>query len=74
MQAGTPVLGGILAGVGLAFLGVRYVRSLLYQTSTADPLVIAATILLLLAAAMLAAWLPARRAAATDPMRALRTE
>jgi ABC-type antimicrobial peptide transport system permease subunit len=74
MQASVPVMGGITAGLGLAFLGVRYVSSLLYQTSTADPLVIAATILLLLAAALLAAWLPARRAASTDPMRALRTE
>jgi predicted permease len=73
-QASRPVVGGIIAGLLLALGAVRAVKSLLYETSTADPFVIGASIVLLLSAALLAAWLPARRAATTDPMRALRTE
>lgn len=73
-EAALPVLGGILAGLGLAFLATRWVQSLLYQTSSADPVSIAAGIVLLLAAALLAALIPARRAADTDPMQVLRNE
>jgi predicted permease len=73
-QAAYPVLIG--AGVGLAFalIALRWVRSLLYQTPVMDPLAIGGSVLLLLAAAAAAAIVPARRAASTDPMRALRTE
>ena len=58
----------------MAFLGLHWVRSLLYQTSVLDPLAIGGSVLLLLAAAAIAAAVPARRAASIDPMRALRTE
>ena len=73
-QASRPVIGGIVAGLLLALVSVRAVKSLLYETNTADPLVISASVLLLLVVALLAAWVPARRAASTDPMQALRTE
>jgi predicted permease len=73
-EAALPVLGGILAGLALAFAATRWVESLLYQTSAADPISIAASIALLLAAALLAALIPARRAADTDPMQVLRNE
>lgn len=73
-QAAGPVLGGVLAGLALAFAVSRYVHTLLYQTSAADPSAIAASIGLLLVAALLAALLPARRAAQTDPMHVLRNE
>ena len=73
-QASMPVIGGIVAGLLLALGAVRAVRSLLYETGTSDPVVIGASVLLLLVAALLAAWLPARRAASTDPMQALRAE
>lgn len=73
-EAAMPVLGGIAAGLALAFAATRWVQSLLYQTSVFDPLSLAAGIALLLAAALLAALLPARRAAATDPMQVLRNE
>jgi predicted permease len=69
-----PVFGGLLAGLALASLAVRWVGSLLYDTSTVDPAVIASSIALLLTAALLAAMLPARRAARVDPIVALRTE
>jgi len=73
-QASYPVLGGVLAGLGGAFVATRWVQSLLYQTQTADPAAITACILLLMATASLAAILPARRAAAVDPMQVLRKE
>jgi ABC-type antimicrobial peptide transport system permease subunit len=55
-------------------LAARWVRSLLYETQPVDPLAISVSITLLLVAAILAAVIPARRAASIDPMRALRTE
>ena len=73
-QAALPVLLGATVGLTLAFLALRWVRSLLYQTSAVDPLAIGGSLLLLLAAAALAAVLPARRAASVDPMQALRNE
>lgn len=73
-QAVLPVAGGIVAGLGLAFAATRWVHSLLYETSAADPISIVASIALLLAVALLASLLPARRAAQTDPMQVLRNE
>jgi predicted permease len=73
-QAALPVAGGILAGLALAFAATRYVSSLLYQTSAADPVAITASIVLLAVAALLAALIPARRAAQVDPMAVLRNE
>jgi predicted permease len=73
-QAAYPVLLGTVTGLAMAFLGLRWVRSLLYQTPVIDPLAIGGSVLLLLVAAAIAAAVPARRAASIDPMRALRTE
>jgi predicted permease len=72
--AAYPVLGGIVAGLGAAFVATRWVRSMLYQTQPADPVAISISVALLLAVAALAAIIPARRAASVDPMRVLRTE
>jgi predicted permease len=73
-QAAYPVVGGLLAGLLMAFIATRWIESLLYQTQTADPLTVLASITLLLTTALLAAVLPARRAAAVDPMQVLRQE
>jgi predicted permease len=73
-QAAYPVLLGSGAGLILAVIVTRWVRSLLYQTPAMDPIAIAGSLVLLLAAAALAAILPARRAAHIDPMQVLRNE
>ena len=73
-QAAYPVLLGTGVGLTMALIALRWVRSLLYQTPVMDPLAVGGSVLLLLVAATIAAMVPARRAASTDPMRALRTE
>ncbi|MGA7258550.1 MAG: FtsX-like permease family protein, partial [Terracidiphilus sp.] len=72
----TLLLAGIAvaATIPIALLGARAVRSQLFGVSFADPLVYAAGILAICLVAALAGFLPARRAAAVDPARALRTE
>jgi ABC-type antimicrobial peptide transport system permease subunit len=67
-------LGGIVVGAIGAFFAVRIMKSLLYGVSPFDPLSAAAAVLLLAVTAGFAAWLPARRAAAIEPMQALRSE
>jgi predicted permease len=73
-QAAIPVVGGIVTGLVLASGATRWIASLLYETKAGDPAVIVVSTAVLLVAAFLAALLPARRAAAVDPMQALRTE
>jgi putative ABC transport system permease protein len=65
---------GLALGLGLAFAGTRFISSLLFKTSAADPLAYLATIALLGLTAFLACWIPARRAATINPIEALRTE
>ena len=67
-------LGGIFAGFGAAYLAARALASLLYGTSTRDPLVFIGSALALTTIAGAASLLPAVRAAKLDPLQALRTE
>src|SRR5215472_4705898 len=61
---------GIALGVGAALLLARMVKSLLYGLEPNDPLVLAASATLLALAGFAATWVPARRAAAVEPMEA----
>jgi predicted permease len=61
---------GLIASLGLT----RVIQALLFAVSPSDPFAFAASGLLLLVVAMIACWLPGRRAARVDPMVALRHE
>ncbi len=74
----TKTLRLALAGVALGTLGSfalsKWIESLLFGTTPTDPAVFSGVSLLLCAVALVAAYVPARRASRIDPMQALRTE
>ncbi len=65
---------GIAIAVPVSLLLARYVRGQMYGLSSYNPLAYLASIVLLTGVAFLAGYIPARRAAAIDPMHALRAE
>ena len=69
-----PVGVGLALGTGAALLLSRVLESQLYGISTTDPTVIVAALGFFATIALLASYLPARRASRVDPMVALRTE
>src|SRR6202042_1604760 len=73
VSAGSSVLLGILAGLGLSFALNRLIAQWV-ENAASSPLVLLAASLLLLGVAALACLLPARRASAVNPMTALRSE
>jgi ABC-type antimicrobial peptide transport system permease subunit len=68
------VLVGSALGVAVALLAGRALSSFLYGVSPRDPVTLAVVVGLLVVTALLAGYLPGRRAAAMDPVRALRSE
>lgn len=69
-----PTGAGILAGTVGALLLSRWMASMLYDVRPADPATFSLAAVLLAGIAVLASWLPARRAARIDPTRALRAD
>ena len=73
-QAMTKVLIGTAIGVIAALGAGRFLAGMLYGVSLVDPLTIGGVTVILCVAALLASYLPARRAAKIDPTIALRSD
>jgi ABC-type antimicrobial peptide transport system permease subunit len=73
-QGSLPVGIGLVCGIGGAFAMTWYLKSLLYEVSTTDPLVFSSTSAGLVLVALLAMSVPAYRATRVDPLEALRHE
>jgi ABC-type antimicrobial peptide transport system permease subunit len=68
------VAAGLTIGGALAWFAVKFASSYIYGVRAHDGLTFTAVVLVLAAVSFVAAWLPARRAAAVDPILALRSE
>jgi len=73
-EAGLLVGLGLLGGLAASLAGAQLLRSLLFGVAPRDPLTMGAMCAVLLLTGLFAAWWPASRAAATEPMEALRME
>jgi ABC-type antimicrobial peptide transport system permease subunit len=68
------VVAGLIVGLAGSAAVTRVLQRFLFGVTATDPIVFTVVTLLLLAVGLLAAWLPARRAARIDPCVALRAE
>jgi predicted permease len=73
-QAMMVSLAGVIVGVISALLTTRTLATFLFGLSARDPLTLAGVCVLLLGTSLVAGFVPARRAATLDPVRAIRTE
>ena len=73
-QALAPVAAGLIFGAAAALASGRLVASMVYEVSPRDPATIATVMVLLGAVAIIAAWLPMRRATSVNPIEALHYE
>ena len=73
-DAAWPVAFGLVAGLAGTYYAARIITSFLFQITPHDATTLILVVVMLGVAAVLAAWLPARRAASVDPVAALRTD
>jgi len=73
-QGARPVGLGLLAGTVLAFIVLRFAASIFFGVSATEPLFYLVAITVMAGVALLATWLPARRATAVDPVASMRVE
>src|SRR5213075_1164152 len=73
-RAAKPLVFGVALGFAATLLAVRLLTKLLYDVEPHDPMVLGGVALGLVAVALLAAYLPARRASVVDPLVALRSD
>lgn len=73
-EGGKLAAAGVVLGLIVSYVMTQFLRALLYGVTPTDPLTFALVALLLLSTALIACWIPARRASRVDPMIALRAE
>ena len=73
-QGGRVAMVGVVIGLGAALLSARWLETLLFEVKARDPLVFGAVSLIMISVALLACYLPARRASAVNPVEAMRTD
>jgi putative ABC transport system permease protein len=71
-RVGVVIAAGLTVGVAGSLWAVRFVEALLFRLEARDPVTFAGAATVLMAVGVLAAWLPARRAARLDPVTVLR--
>jgi putative ABC transport system permease protein len=67
-------LAGVAAGIALSLITARFLRVLLFEVTPSDPIALGGAAATLVALALLASWVPARRAARVDPTESLRAD
>jgi putative ABC transport system permease protein len=73
-QALVPTMIGVAIGVAGAAIAAKLVASMVYGLTPLDPATFAMAAVVLISVALIATWLPARRATRTDPLIALRSQ